>query len=138
MSELTDYIESLLASGWSYRDFERKSSGALKRGAIESLLAGKKTRMETFALLAETLELPLWRIVQMAGYNLQLGKSIDEKSKRLVEMAKIHPGIELILDRLLQLDPQNIAAVLALLEGQKALSKQGNPPTELSDQSNEE
>lgn len=123
MSELSRKLSDELRTQ-SYRDLEGKTG--VSRGTLEHLV---KERNEGFPLL-ETLDklatywkLPLWRVIEMAGVDLGLPRSIDETVQQLMSLAGRLPEIEPIVQYLLKLYPEDLRGVVAYLE---ALDRQRN------------
>src|SRR5579859_5746316 len=117
MSELTEHIRGVLdRNKWSLR--EGAEQLGMNKGTLESILKPNTTpRLETLQELARALRLPLWRVVQMAGVNLDLPMSADERAARLASLAKEMPQYQKIVDHLLDLDPADTDGILMHLEG---------------------
>lgn len=108
----------------SYRELEAVTD--VSRGALENIARGQMTdypKLETLDKLATYWKLPLWRVIQMAGVELGLQRSIDETVQQLSSLAKRLPEIEPIVQYLLKLYPEDLRGVVAYLE---ALDRQRN------------
>jgi transcriptional regulator with XRE-family HTH domain len=101
----------------SYREMEAATD--VSRGALENIARGQNTdfpKLETLEKLATYWKLPLWRVIEMAGVNLGLPRSIDETVQQLSSLAKRLPEIEPIVQYLLKLYPEDLRGVVAYLE----------------------
>lgn len=101
----------------SYRELESLTD--VSRGALENIARGQNTdfpKLETLEKLATYWKLPLWRVIEMAGVNLGLQRSIDETVQQLSSLAKRLPEIEPIVQYLLKLYPEDLRGVVAYLE----------------------
>lgn len=115
MSELSrKLIEELKTQ--SYRDLQGKTG--VSRGAIEKLVNEdtKFPELDTLDKLATYWKLPMWRVIEMAGIDLGLPRSIDETVQQLTSLAKRLPEIEPIVQYLLKLYPEDLRGVVAYLE----------------------
>lgn len=116
MSELSRKLTEELETQ-SYRDLEGKTG--LSRGTLEHLAKGRNEdypKLETLDKLATHWKLPLWRVIEMAGIDLGLPRSVDELSQQLTSLAKRLPEIEPIVQYLLKLYPEDLRGVVAYLE----------------------
>lgn len=123
MSELSRKLAEELRTQ-SYRDLEAKTD--VSRGALEGIAREQITdfpKLETLDKLATYWKLPLWRVIEMAGVDLGLPRSIDETVQQLSSLAKRLPEIEPIVQYLLKLYPEDLRGVVAYLE---ALDRQRN------------
>jgi transcriptional regulator with XRE-family HTH domain len=101
----------------SYRDLEGKTR--VSRGTLEHLVKEQNNdhpKLETLDKLATYWRLPLWRVIEMAGVDLGLPRSIDETVQQLMGLAKRLPEIEPIVHYLLKLYPEDLRGVVAYLE----------------------
>lgn len=101
----------------SYRDLEGKTG--VSRGAIEGIVREELKeypKLETLDKLATYWQLPLWRVIQMAGIDLGYPQTIDELSTQLTGLAQRIPEIEPIVGYLLKLYPDDLRGVMAYLE----------------------
>ncbi len=116
MSELSRKLAKELETQ-SYRDLEGKIK--VSRGTLEHLAKGRNKdapELETLDKLATYWKLPLWRVIQMAGIDLGLPRSIDELGQQLMSLTKRMPEIEPIVQYLLKLYPEDLRGVVAYLE----------------------
>lgn len=123
MSELSRKLVDELKTQ-SYRDLEAKTG--VSRGALEGIVREQIKefpKLETLDKLAAYWKLPMWRVVEMAGIDLGLPRSIDETVQQLMSLAQRLPEIEPIVQYLLKLYPEDLRGVVAYLE---ALDRQRN------------
>lgn len=116
-SALGDYIEQERnARGWTYRDLEDKTG--VSRNALYDMQRGKtKTpKLETLYRIAQALEVPLNRILTVAGFPVDPLPDNNAQAKRLAELADALPWIAQVVDDLSQLTPDQKEGVLAYLE----------------------
>lgn len=123
MSELSRKLTEELKTQ-SYRDLETKTG--VSRGSLEGIVRGQITdfpKLETLTKLADYWSLPMWRVIEMAGVDLGLKRSIDETVQQLMSLANRLPEIEPIVQYLLKLYPEDLRGVVAYLD---ALDRQRN------------
>lgn len=114
-------LSSLIANelrdrNWSLRDAEEEMK--VSRSALGNILNGKDQTptLETLDRLATYFKLPLWRVVEMAGVDLGLVRSVDDTVQQLSSLARRMPEIEPIVQYLLKLYPEDLRGVVAYLE----------------------
>ena len=108
----------------SYRDMQAKTG--VSRGSLEKIIRAQPPgddgipnnipEFATLEKLAAYWKLPLYRVVEMAGVDLGLPRSIDELSQQLISLATRLPEIEPIVQYLLKLYPEDLRGVVAYLE----------------------
>lgn len=123
MSELSKFLKKELDAS-SYRELAHKTN--VSRGALENIINGTNTKLpelETLEKIATAYSLTLWQVIERAGVDLGLPKSVDETVSRLTDLARRIPEIEPIVVYLLKLYPEDLRGVVAYLE---ALDRQRN------------
>lgn len=108
----------------SYRDLE--AATGVSRGSLEGIARDQITefpKLETLDKLATYFKLPLWRVIEMAGIDLGLHRSVSDTIDQLNSLARRMPEIEPIVVYLLKLYPEDLRGVVAYLE---ALDRQRN------------
>jgi len=108
----------------SYRDLEAKTG--VSRGSLEGIVREQITefpKLETLDKLATYWKKPLWQVIEMAGIDLGLAKSVSDTIDQLNSLARRMPEIEPIVVYLLKLYPEDLRGVVAYLE---ALDRQRN------------
>lgn len=117
MDELTAHVQRLMREeDWSYRE----AAGVLgvSKRVIEAIAKDQfNPELDTLRKLAKALKLPLWRVVQMSGVDLDLPKSSGERTRRLTALAETMPQYQAIVDHLLALNPDDADGILMHLEG---------------------
>lgn len=116
MSELSRKINEELKTK-TYRALADETK--VSHGTLEYLAKEKNEdfpKLETLEKLATYWGLPLWRVIQMAGIELGLLRSVDELGQQLMSLAKRLPEIEPIVQFLLKLYPEDLRGVVAYLE----------------------
>ena len=105
---------------WSIRDVEGHTG--VSRTAIANILnnADAVPTLETLDRLGSTFGLPLWRMVELAGYQSGM-PSVSPRNaiERVTILAEAMPQLAELLDEVLELPPSEMAGVLAYLEALK-------------------
>lgn len=93
MQTLVDFLKAEV-DRTSYRDVQRKTG--VSRGSLENYIKGSNKdfpKLETFLLIAKNYEIPVYRVLEMAGVDLQLdqptiitpsGETIDALVDRII------------------------------------------------------
>lgn len=83
-----------------------------------------KREIETFIKIGRYFNMPLWKVMELAGYDLGLGR--DEIASRVASIVRAVPEYGPLFDQLASLDPRNLEAVVvhltAILDAQVRLS----------------
>ena len=92
--------------------------------SLRKLINGDyKREIETFIKIADAYAIPLWKVMEMAEYDL--GLSQDEVARRLSSVLDILPEARSIFARLADMDPKDLAAIVvhidALIEARNRL-----------------
>lgn len=123
MSELSRKLAEELKT-ISYRDLESRTG--VSRGSLENIVREQNVdfpKLETLDKLATYWKLPMWRVIEMAGIDLGLTRSVSDTIEQLNSLARRMPEIEPIVVYLLKLYPEDLRGVVAYLE---ALDRQRN------------
>lgn len=87
-----------------------------------------KRDIETFIRVADAYKMPLWKVMEMAGYDL--GLSEDRTAVQVASLVRAIPEYAPVLERLASLDPRDLQAIVlhltALLDAQSRLSAHGS------------
>lgn len=116
MPDLADFLGQKLKES-SYRELEGVTR--VSRGALENIINRDNTelpKLETLEKIAVAYHLPLWRIVEMAGADLDLPGDADMLARQLTGLAANLPEIDPIVEHLLSLHPDDLRGVVAYLE----------------------
>lgn len=101
-----------------YRTLEEETG--VPRSTLAKIVQGQLKglpELETLIKLATTFELPLWRIIEMAGADVGMAQTPSAQSRRLAGLAQTYPEFMApIIDSLLRLDPSDLRGVLAYLD----------------------
>lgn len=127
MTELAELVaKHLRENHWSYRVAEEEMK--VSRSAISNIINGKDQppRLETLDKLGLYFQLPLWRVIQMAGIELGLPGTPDELARQLTSLGDRIPEIQPIVGYLLKLHPDDLRAVVAYLETLDRLRHNGS------------
>lgn len=102
--------------GWSKRKLEEITG--IARTSIDNILDNERAvpRLETLDTLGRVFDLPLWRMVELCGYDLGLPKTASERSRRLAAVMEAMPQFQPIVDHLLATDPSQLDGILGYLE----------------------
>lgn len=124
VSELGDRLKQIQKEGVSLRDLEERSEidgvPLASKSAIREVIKNpeRKPRITTLLGIAMALQLPLWQVINMAGYDLGLPVTDDPLLKDLQALAQREPESKQLLDLLLAADPKDRQAVLNYLRVQ--------------------
>lgn len=89
----------------------------VSRTQLRNTLDGGEPKLSTFWKYAEKLDIPLWRIIQMAGFELGLPNAPTDQAIRLASLAQQDSRIARALPILLALRAEDLTAALDQLEG---------------------
>ncbi len=117
MSELSTFIKAQMEQNkWTFRIADEQT-GISKTALSNIINETQKPEMDTLVKISHAFNLPLWRVVEMAGYDLGFGKS-KSVAERIASLIEAVPEYEEGLNRLLRASPDQIEGMLAWLEGQ--------------------
>ncbi|KAB8140723.1 helix-turn-helix transcriptional regulator [Chloroflexia bacterium SDU3-3] len=120
MSELANRLRKIQEQGMSLRDLEEKSriDGTImaSKSAIREVIndPSRKPRITTLLGIAKALDLPLWQVIAMAGYDLGLPEE-SQTWTELQALAQRDNDARLLLDLLLKASEEDRKAVLNYL-----------------------
>lgn len=83
----------------------------------------------TLARIAEAYRKPLWEVMQMAGVDLGLPQSDDERYRRLAALATRKPALEHLIERLYDKMDTNPGYVDGMIIGLEASLNEREPPS---------
>lgn len=121
----------------SYRAVEAKTG--ISRGSLDNLIRRENKKLpeiETLKKVSKGYGLPLWKVVEMAGVELDLPNSPSERSQRLADLVSRVPQFSLLVDHLLRVDPDNADGILVYLEALELMQNRANPSDGMSDRPN--
>lgn len=121
-SRLSQFLyDELQRRGVSLSDFALQSG--IPKQTLSNIInnPSSKPELATFVRIADGLNMPLWKILEIAGYRI-FAPGEEEDSIRLARTVDSFPWLKPILERLLALNPQDRAAVLAFLDSYAAHS----------------
>jgi transcriptional regulator with XRE-family HTH domain len=117
MSELSSFIKDEMArKNWTFRVAEEQI-GISKTALSNIINENQKPEMDTLVKISGAFNIPLWRVVEMAGYDLGFAKN-KTVAERIASLIESVPEYEEGLNRLLRASPDQIEGMLAWLEGQ--------------------
>jgi transcriptional regulator with XRE-family HTH domain len=105
---------------WSVSDLEAQTG--VSRGALRNLLENDDAvpTLGTLRRLATRFEMPLLRMVELAGFDLGTPHTLPPGAiEKIIELAQAMPELREALEHLVDLPPDEIAGVLAYLEALK-------------------
>ncbi len=101
-----------------YRDLEAMTG--VPRPTLSKIINNQLKglpELETLAKVATAFNMPLWRVVEMAGIDAGIAQTPSAQGKRLAALVEAHPDVMSdIVDGLLDLDPSDLRGVLAYVE----------------------
>lgn len=120
---------------WSLRDAEGHTG--VSRTALDAILKETTTipTLETLYRLGDKFGIPLWRMVELAGFSSGIAPSglPRDRVERALMLSQSMPFLSEVLDRVLELAPADMAGVLAYLEAIEVIQRRGpeiDPPAE--------
>lgn len=117
MSALANFLrERLDERGWEQKDLVTQSG--LKKATISRLLNGQvdDPELPTFVALSEALEVPLWRLLEQAGYKIDRPTDPADSDRQLARQIEASPELRPIVQWLFDLDFDDRAAVMSFVE----------------------
>jgi len=119
MSELSVIVDQQLKQrNWSLRVAEEETG--ISKTALSNLINdAQKPDLETLVKVSRSFALPLWRVVEMAGYDLGFRDSSRSIAERIASLIEAVPDFHEGLERLMKATPDDIEGMLAFLEGQR-------------------
>lgn len=72
--------------------------------------------LETLVKFSRAFNLPLWRIVEMAGFDLGLGNGPATQAQRLTSLIEAMPQYRPVIDHLVGISPDDLEGLLVYLE----------------------
>jgi len=102
--------------GWSLRDAEREIG--ISKTAVRNILEKPNVvpELETLSKIASALDLPLWRVIEVAGFDLDLSRAPLEKAQLLASLVATVPELDSQLHRLDQWSREDLQGLLAYIE----------------------
>jgi hypothetical protein len=87
--------------------------------ALQAIIDGTTTvpKLETLVRFSQAFNLPLWRVVEMAGFDLGLDRGSATQAQRLASLLNDHPEFGPIVDDLTAMNPDDFEGMLRHLEG---------------------
>jgi transcriptional regulator with XRE-family HTH domain len=120
MSSATD-LAALLRKrmkdeGWTWREFEAFTG--LSKSALANIIDNPDVTpgLETLTKLARAFKMPLWRVVEMAGFDLELSHGDLSQTQRLASLMQSMPQYRPVVDYLVGVEPDDLEGILVYLE----------------------
>jgi hypothetical protein len=119
MAHLADFLNhQMKINAWSLQKLADEI-GISKSGVVYILdNPDSIPKLETLVLIRKRFNMPLWRVVEMAGLPLDLPENVTPQ-QYAAALAQSSPQLGVIINQLLALDPESLEGVLAYLEGQR-------------------
>lgn len=105
---------------WSVLDLEVQTG--VSRGALRNILEKPDAvpTLETLLRLSRRFKLPLWRMVELAGFASGVPTDTPQgRTARIIALAQAMPQLSDALDLLVELSADEVEGVLAYLEALK-------------------
>ncbi|WP_083469920.1 helix-turn-helix domain-containing protein [Herpetosiphon geysericola] len=119
MSELSVFVDQQLKQrNWSLR-FAEEETGISKTALSNLINDVQKPDLETLVKVSRSFSIPLWRVVEMAGYDLGFQTTSPSIAERIASLIEAVPEFQEGLERLMKATPDDIEGMLAFLEGQR-------------------
>jgi transcriptional regulator with XRE-family HTH domain len=116
MTELAAYLQEEMERR-NLKEQAFADEVGVSRTQLRNTLSGGEPKLSTLRKYAEKLNLPLWRIIQMAGFDLNLPNAPSDQAVRLAGLAQQDSQIARALPILLALQAKDLGAALDQLEG---------------------
>lgn len=120
MTQLSDFLgHQMRANEWSYQRLADEI-GISKSGVV-NLIENEdlKPKLETLVLISRRFNIPLWRLVEMSGFDLNLPTHVGTTEQRIALLLDASPQLEPIINHLIRLEPDSLEGVLVYLEAQQ-------------------
>lgn len=117
MHELSSFLKTYMDErDLTLREMEQLSK--VSKSVLNSIVKGKEQelRLSTLQGIARAVKLPLWRIIELAGVNLELSDTLSVEAERLLLKAKESEVFYKILTRLLYTDQAKLYNILEYLD----------------------
>lgn len=116
---LTEFLQRELEKHkWTVTDLEVHTG--VSRGALRNILAGDMQdppKLETLQRIAQAFHIPLWRIVEMTGFESGVPTNTSNgQMARIIAVSRAIPQLSEILEYLPDLTESEIEGALAYLE----------------------
>lgn len=131
---LADYLQREMdARGWSRRKLSERSQ--VSWGSLANIWQEPDAvpDLETLEKLAVCLDVPLWRVVEAAGFNLGMPTTPDALERRTAQLLASAPQFRALAPYLEHLEPDDLRAVLAYIDGLMDAAKRGRSPAPAPD-----
>jgi transcriptional regulator with XRE-family HTH domain len=117
MSALANFLrEQLRARGWSQTDLAAEAG--LPKTTVSRLLNDRvdEPELSTLMKLSVALEIPLIRLIELAGFPVEAPAPPAAQHQRLTILAESLPWLTPIVEQLAALEPADLESVLTYLE----------------------
>jgi transcriptional regulator with XRE-family HTH domain len=117
VSELADRIRAYMKDhDLTLREVEELAG--ISRSSVSDILnnPNRVPKLDTFMRVADLLGLPLYRVIEMAGFNLGLSETPADVARRLAVLMERSPEYRPLAVMLTQLQSDDLEGVLAYLE----------------------
>lgn len=117
MNDLPSFLKNYMQEhGLTLRDMEQRSQ--VSKSVLNSLINGKEhePRLSTLQGIARAVQLPLWRIIELAGVSLELPNEPSYEAERLALMAQKSKIFSQLWPKLLYAHEAKLYNVLNYLE----------------------
>ena len=116
--ELAAYLQRHLDEAGGLRPLEKRTK--VSKGSLENIIEHHATpKLSTLAKLSAAFGTPLWRLVEMSGFDLGLPNTLSDRMRRLASLVEEMPDLAPIVDHLLAIHPEDLDGILAVLEAQQ-------------------
>ena len=117
MTPLANFLKHQMEQReWSLRDAEREIG--VSRSALDNILKNEEVipGLDTLTKIGIVFKVPLWRMVEMCGFDLGIPRKASDQSARLTALMESMPQLKPVVDHLLELHPNDIDGILDYLE----------------------
>jgi transcriptional regulator with XRE-family HTH domain len=117
MSELSIYLKKQIRDrDWTWRVAEETTG--VSKSALANIIDNPDVTpsLETLVKLSRAFKLPLWRVVEMAGFDLELSRGDTPQAQRLASLMEAMPQYRPVVEYLMQIDSDDLEGMLVYLE----------------------
>lgn len=116
MVDLINFLERQKKELGGLRALARKTG--VSHNALSNLMTSETAipELETLVRISQAFGMPLWRIIDLAGFDLGLPRSPSDQAQRLAGLVEQLPEFQPIVSYLLSLQPDDLEGVLTYLE----------------------
>jgi|SRR5579859_7091157 len=121
VGQLSRYLADYMGDrNWTIR--EAAEQFGISKTALAYILSHTDAvpTLETLSKIADGVELPLGKIIELCGFKLEPSPTPNDQIRRLASLIEHAPDYRPLMDRLLALRPDDVEGVLAYIDAVEA------------------